>query len=117
VLSHAQCRPVERDAAGAYRPRDPEQSLVYRVPQENLETFLAQQHRNGRHVPRFVERELRGFLDCGVLACGFLRLQCESCKDETLQPFSCYPQRETMRRFAAAEGYKAISDHFMREPV
>jgi hypothetical protein len=89
VLSHAQCRPVDHDAAGAYRPRDPEQSLVYRVLQENLETFLAQQQRNGRHVPRFVDRELRGLLDCGVLACGFLRLQCESCKEEKLLPFSC----------------------------
>ena len=57
-MSHASCQ-TGRDSAGTYRPRDPEQSLVYRVLQENLETFLAQQQRDGRHVPKFVERELR----------------------------------------------------------
>jgi hypothetical protein len=40
-------------------------------------------------VPKFVERELRGVLECGALACGFLRLQCELCKEEKLLPFSC----------------------------
>jgi hypothetical protein len=74
---------------GEYRPREPEQSLVYHVLQENLETYLARQKEKGRDVPKFVERELRGVLECGVLACGFLRLQCEVCKEEKLLPFSC----------------------------
>ena len=59
MLSHAECQAREQSSAGAYQPRDPEQSLVYRVLQENLETFLARQQDNGRYVPRFVERELR----------------------------------------------------------
>jgi hypothetical protein len=33
-----------------------------------LETFLASQQDNGRHVPGFIEREFRSFLDGGVLA-------------------------------------------------
>ena len=41
------------------------------------------------HVPRFVDRELRAVLECGVLACGFLRRKCESCKEEKLVPYSC----------------------------
>jgi hypothetical protein len=89
MLNHAQCRSAASDSAGKYRPRDPEHSLVYKVLQENLETFLARQQERGGHVPRFVERELRAFLDCGILAHGFLRLQCESCKEEKLLPFSC----------------------------
>jgi len=36
-----------------------------------VETFLARQRERGRLVPRFVERELRSFLDCRILARGF----------------------------------------------
>jgi len=55
---------------GGYRPRHPEDSILYQVVQWKLETFLARQRHEGRPVPGFVERELRAFLDCGVLACG-----------------------------------------------
>jgi hypothetical protein len=89
MLSHAECQAREQRSTGAYQPRDPERTLVYRVLQENLETFLARQQENGRHVPRFVERVLRAVLECGIFACGFLRLQCESCKKEKLVPYSC----------------------------
>ena len=43
----------------SYRPRSPEKSLLYTVMAANLETFLARQQQRGRHVPLFVERELR----------------------------------------------------------
>jgi hypothetical protein len=62
------------DAAAEYRPRNPEDNLLYGVVSEHLETFLARQREKDRPVPRFVERELRAFLDCGVLANGFLRI-------------------------------------------
>jgi hypothetical protein len=32
---------------------------------------------------------LRGYLECGVLAFGFTRVVCDSCKDELLVAFSC----------------------------
>ena len=67
------------EAAFEYQPRRPEESVLYRVVAENLETFLSRQHERGRTVPRFVERELRSFLDCGVLANGFLRVHCDVC--------------------------------------
>jgi hypothetical protein len=59
---------------GAYRPRNPEDNPLYGVVAGHLETFLARQHERDRHVPTFVESEFREFLDCGVLACGFLRV-------------------------------------------
>jgi hypothetical protein len=62
------------DTASEYRPRNPEDNLLYGVVSEYLETFLARQREKDRPVPRFVERELRAFLDCGVLANGFLRV-------------------------------------------
>jgi hypothetical protein len=43
-------------------------SLLYQVVASELETFLASQQDNERHVPGFVERDFRSFLDCGVLA-------------------------------------------------
>jgi len=72
-----------------YRPRNPEDSLLYRTIAAHLETFLARQQESGREVPQFVEREMRAYLSCGVLACGFLRLKCESCGQDRLLPLSC----------------------------
>ncbi|PYV31389.1 MAG: hypothetical protein DMG09_25950 [Acidobacteria bacterium] len=40
-------------------------------------------------VPRFVERELRSFLECGVLAHGFLRVHCDACGRDRVVAFSC----------------------------
>ena len=73
----------------AYRPRRPEESLLYQVVAGELETFLASQQDNERHVPGFVEKEFRSFLDCGVLARGFLRVACNTCKLDRVVAFSC----------------------------
>jgi Transposase zinc-binding domain/Putative transposase len=72
-----------------YRPRNPEDSLLYRTIAAHLETFLGRQQECGREVRQFVEREMRSYLSCGVLACGFLRLKSESCGKERLLPLSC----------------------------
>ena len=55
-----------------YARRRPEESVLYGVVQTELETFLAHAQARERSVPRFVERELRGFLRCGILAHGFV---------------------------------------------
>ena len=70
------------EAACEYQPRRPEESILYRVVAENIETFLARQKERGRIVPRFVERELRDFLDCGILARGFVRDPSAGCNTE-----------------------------------
>jgi hypothetical protein len=62
---------------------------LYRTIAANLETFLARQQERGREVPPFIEREMRSFLSCGILACGFLRLTCQSCGKDRLLPLSC----------------------------
>jgi hypothetical protein len=72
-----------------YRPRNPEENPLYGVVAAHLETFLARQRERDRNVPGFVEREFREFLDCGVLARGFIRLRCGSCGLDRLVPFSC----------------------------
>jgi hypothetical protein len=75
--------------AQAYVPRQPEESTLYGVVADHLETFLARARDRDRVVPRFVETEFRSFLDCGILAHGFLRVRCDDCKCERLVPFSC----------------------------
>jgi Putative transposase/Transposase zinc-binding domain len=58
--------------------------------QENLETFLAMvETTSGSRFPNFIEKEFRDYLRCGILAYGFLRAQCVSCKKENLIAFSC----------------------------
>ena len=59
------------ETAADYRPRNPAESILYRVVAVDLENFLEGQRLRERHVPRFVERELRSFLECGILAHAF----------------------------------------------
>jgi hypothetical protein len=66
-------------AAPLYEIRSPEQTILYSVVASELETFLAEQRSAEHEVPRFVEREFRAFLGCGVLPRGFLRVHCGSC--------------------------------------
>ena len=73
----------------SYERRRPEQTLLYKVIQENLQTFLDQVHAKGDKLPDFVKDEFLAFLDCGVLAKGFLRLQCQGCHHEKLIALSC----------------------------
>ena len=53
-----------------YPRRRPEESVLYGAVQAELEGFLAHTRARDRAVPRFVERELRAFLACGILAHG-----------------------------------------------
>jgi hypothetical protein len=68
-----------RGGETGYARRRPEESVLYGVVQTELETFLARALARERPVPRFVERELRGFLGCGILAHGFVRVHCDAC--------------------------------------
>jgi hypothetical protein len=43
----------------------------------------------GRRSPASLERELREFLDCGVLARGFLRVHCDACGRDRVVAYSC----------------------------
>ncbi len=77
------------DTAAGYTPRRPEETVLYGIVSTQLDTFLSRQRRRERPVPRFVERELRSFLNCGILAHGFLRVHCDACGKDRLVAFSC----------------------------
>ena len=75
-----------------YRLREPEHTILHAVVRERLESFLAaarERSANGRGLRSFVERDLRGYLDCGILARGFVRVRCPDCSFERLVAFSC----------------------------
>ena len=75
----------------AYLRRDPESGVLYEVLASHLETFLAHGVGDGTTpgLPRYVVRELRGYLRCGILAHGFARLHCFRCGTDALVAFSC----------------------------
>jgi Putative transposase/Transposase zinc-binding domain len=73
-----------------YERRRPEETILYRLVQEHIESFLAQvEAEGGAALPEFVKAEFDAFLECGVLAHGFLRLRCAECAHEKLLAFSC----------------------------
>jgi hypothetical protein len=72
-----------------YRRRQPEGTVLYEAVRGNLATLLEEAGQQGRGLPRYVERDFTRYLECGVLAHGFARVRCESCKEELLVGFSC----------------------------
>ncbi len=55
----------------------------------HLATFLAERERLGAPLPRFVVDELEGYLDCGRLAAGCARFECEGCGLTRVTGLSC----------------------------
>ena len=73
-----------------YERRRPEQTTLYQLVAEHVETFFTQvEAETGASLPDFVKDKFEAFLDCGILANGFLRLRCEDCAHEILVAFSC----------------------------
>ena len=76
--------------APAYQPRRPTETVLYGAVRETLETFLAHARETYTGpLPRYVEREFRGYMRCGVFAHGFTRCHCEACGSDLLVAFSC----------------------------
>ena len=78
-------------AIATYEPRDPSHTVLYTVIADHPETFLASLDADpdAKGLPAYVQRELYDYLQCGILAHGFLRLGCDTCHTELLLPFSC----------------------------
>jgi hypothetical protein len=96
------------ESGAVYTPRHVKESILYRVIVEHLETFLARQQERRRLVPRFVERELRSFLDCGILAGGFLRAHCDVCGLDRVVPYSCKCSAASRRSSSPRSGIAKI---------
>jgi hypothetical protein len=68
--------PLWRGFPGVYRPRPPTQTPLYQVVQHHLETFLARASAAdpmGYGLPAWVERDFRGYLECGMTSASLWR--------------------------------------------
>ena len=73
-----------------YERRRPEETVLYQLVQAHAESFFAQiKAQTGASVREFIKEEFDAFLECGILARGFLRLRCAECAHEKLVAFSC----------------------------
>jgi hypothetical protein len=104
-----------------YARHRPEQTTLYRLVQRHTaECFAPTEAAIGARLPRFIKDEFDAFLDCGILAHGFLRLRCGECGHDRLLAFSC-----KRRGFCPSCGARRMSqtaahlvDHvFPRVPV
>ncbi len=56
-----------RDTAVPYERRRPEETTLYQVVQDHVETFFAQvEQETGTGLPQFVKDEFVEFLECGI---------------------------------------------------
>ena len=79
----------EDDDIRPYVPRQPEDTILYRVVHDQLDAFIAlAEERYERPLPRYVIKAFRAYLQCGRMERGFVRLRCD-CGQERLLAFSC----------------------------
>jgi len=77
-------------ASKRYQQHEPETTPLYKIVAEHVGTFLAEaRETHERALPHYVERELREYLKCGILAHSFLRARCRSCGKDLLVALSC----------------------------
>ena len=74
-----------------YERRRPEETTLYQVVAENLATLYGAVDDGALSIalPKFVKKELEGYLDCGLLCRGVARLRCDGCEETRLVAFSC----------------------------
>jgi hypothetical protein len=87
-------RPRLRPHAGpaprrCYERRRPEKTPLHKIISENLASWLEWRDVAERPVPGYVEEELRGYLECGILCFGFGRALCTGCGQGFVIAFSC----------------------------
>src|SRR3954469_10369544 len=101
-----------------YERRRPEETTLYQVVQEHLESFLAQvETETGAQLPKFIKDEFDAFLECGILAHGFLRLRCGDCGHEKLVAFSCKRRGFLPLVWGAAHGAERCPPGGLRHPA
>ena len=75
-----------------YRRREPEKTLLYQFLARELPAYAASMREAsdyGQGMPGFVDKELLGYLDCGLLCRGLARVTCADYRHEMLVAWSC----------------------------
>jgi hypothetical protein len=83
-------RQPTRPSARPYQRHEADKTVLYQIVSEQLETFVDEvRDHYEKPLPAYVEKELRDFLQCGLLPYGFLRARCKTCGKELLVALSC----------------------------
>ncbi len=88
-----------------YQRHRPEQTLLYQLVERYYPTFVDHLAECGKQLPAHVRQAFDGYLQCGRLQHGFLRLRCDSCHAEHLLAFSC-----KRRGFCPSCGARRMAD-------
>ena len=72
-----------------YRRHRPEATVLYKLVERHWPELEALLESRGEWLPKYVREEFAGYLRCGRLEHGFLRVACEDCREERLVAFSC----------------------------
>ena len=73
-----------------YRRHEADKTVLHQIVSEQLETFLSEvRNHYDKPLPAYIEKELRAFIDCGILARGFVTAVCQSCGHTLLVALSC----------------------------
>ena len=75
-------------SVGLQRHR-PEQTLLYQIVERYYPAFADHLAEAGKQLPAHVRQAFEGYLQCGRLEHGFIRLRCDTCRAEHLLAFSC----------------------------
>jgi hypothetical protein len=76
--------------ADGYERRRPEETVLHKVVQRAWPSFVDRcDEVTGGGLPKFVRREVDGYLRCGLLEHGCVRLRCDRCGGEIVVAFSC----------------------------
>jgi hypothetical protein len=95
---------VEIGSFGYQRHR-PEQTLLYQIVERHYPAFVEHLADAGKQLPAHVRQAFDGYLQCGRLEHGFLRLRCDSCRADHLLAFSC-----KRRGFCPSCGARRMAD-------
>jgi hypothetical protein len=78
---------------GVYAPRRPQQTVLYKLVQDNLETWLATRREaclDDDPIPTHVEKAFRNYLLCGIWAAGLVKYVCpDGCDHAVCVALSC----------------------------
>ena len=76
-----------------YHRHRTERTALYAIVKEHYPRFVEYVERSGGDIPAFVRNEFEAYLECGLLARGFLRVKRDGCRHEHLVAFSCKRRR------------------------
>ena len=91
--------------SAAYQRHRPEQTLLYQIVERYYPAFSDYLAEAGKQLPAHVRQAFDGYLQCGRLEHGFLRLRCDNCRTEHLLAFSC-----KRRGFCPSCGARRMAD-------